>query len=90
MNSENKAEMRKLIDNPVSGWNRYGIIDEAPDVLHWNKEMEVLYEDMDGNPIKCKAIYVHEFAKEPYFEATTGAAKTLRLMNVFAYRYEED
>lgn len=90
MTKEKRVEMRKLIDNPISGWHRYGIIDDEPNVLHWNKELEIAYEDMDGEPKKCDAIYVHEFASTPYFQATTGQAKGLKISNVFAYRYIDE
>lgn len=84
MTEDNKAKMRELIEK--EGWKRYGQIEPKPSVLLWNKEVEILYEDMDGQPCKCRAIYVHESLKPNYFRAIDGDAKGNRMRGVFAYR----
>lgn len=88
MTAEKKAEMRKLIDNPVSDWKRYGIIDEEPSVLYWHgdKELEVCYEDMDGNAKVCRAVYEHPCCGVPRFIAMSGLVRGTIVKNVFAYR----
>ena len=90
MKTEKRAEMRKMVDNPGSDWKRYGsVIDEEPSVLYWHgdRELQICYEDMDGNAKTCRARYNHpEFGGVPYFVATDGQAKGNRMMNVFAYK----
>lgn len=84
MTSENKQKMREMIKK--ENWNRVGQIEEQPSVLLWNKEVEILYEDMDGHPCKCNAIYVHENSGGKYFRATNGPAKGNTMCGVFAFR----
>lgn len=84
MNEENKRRCRKEIE--LRNWNKLGIIEESPSCLLWNKEVELMYEDMDGQPCTCKAIYVHESFSPYYFKATSGMAKGNRMSGCIAYR----
>lgn len=84
MTNEKKKIVREKMER--EGWHRYGIIDEDPDVLLWNKEMEIMYENMDGEPCQCKAIYQCKPAQWTGFIATTGPAKGNYMGKVFAYR----
>lgn len=84
MTSENKKKMRELIEK--EGWNKVGQIEENPSALLWDKEVEILYEDMDGQPCKCNAILVHQSFNSDYFRAINGAASGNRMCGVFAYR----
>lgn len=84
MTSENKRLCRDLIEK--EGWNKLGIIEENPSALLWNKEVELMYEDMDGQPCRCNAIYVHKEFGQKYFQATNGCAKGNRMSSCIAYR----
>ena len=84
MTEKNKAKMRKLIVD--QGWNRYGQIEPIPSPLIWDKEVEILYEDMDGYPCQCRAIYVHNSFSPDYFLALDSPAKGNRMRGVFAWR----
>lgn len=86
MTEERKEKCRALIHSEK--WNRYGIIDKNPSVTQWNKVMEVMYENFDGLPCKCEAVFVKNISNE-YFVATTGAAKGNVLSNVFAFKERE-
>ena len=90
---EMKAEMRKLIDNPENNWQRYGsVIDDEPSVIYWHgdRELEIAYQDMDGYPVICRAIYNHPTFSSPYFKAISGPAKGNHMSCVFAFREVED
>ena len=83
MTSENKKICRDLIAK--EGWNKLGIIEEDPSPLLWNEEVELMYEDMDGHPCRCKAIYEHD-AWHNCFVATNGTAKGNRMSGCIAYK----
>lgn len=70
------------------GWHKVGQIEPEPDVLLWNtdKEVRIIYEDMDGRPCMCNAVVKHDLCGPTYFRATTGAAKGNRMSGVIAYR----
>lgn|GEM_PF-855855 len=84
MTEERKEQMRELIQK--EGWNRYGQIDPSPTPLIWNKEVEILYEDMDGYPCRCRAVYEHHSFGKDYFRAMDGPAKGNKMCMVFAWR----
>ena len=86
MTEQDKERCREEIEK--NGWHRIGQIEPEPDVLLWNKEKEVriIYENMDGQPRICNAVIVHDFGGSTYFKATTGAAKGNRMSGVIAYR----
>ena len=84
MTEHDKSIARERIK--TEGWNRYGLIDPIPSPLVWNKEVEILYEDMDGKPCQCRAIYQHIPFGVDFFLATNGDAKGNRMSNVFAWR----
>ena len=83
MTEENKRKCRAEIDK--GGWLTLGIIEPTPSPLLWDKEVEIMYEDMDGYPCTCNAIYKYS-AFGSYFIATNGSAKGNRMCKVFAYR----
>ena len=83
MTEENKRKCRAEIEK--GGWLKLGIIEPTPSPLLWDKEVEIMYEDMDGYPCTCNAIYKYS-AFGSYFIATNGSAKGNRMCKVFAYR----
>ena len=83
MNSENKRRCREEIEK--RNWNKLGIVEEDPSPLLWNKEVELMYEDMDGQPCMCNAIYEHDSFRS-CFRAIDGAAKGNRMSGCIAYR----
>jgi len=83
MTEENKRKCREIIEK--ESWNKIGVVEEKPSCLLWNKEVELMYEDMDGHPCKCNALYVHDLCND-YFKATTGPAKGNRMCGLIAYR----
>lgn len=84
MTEQNKKICRDLIEK--EGWSKLGIIEENPSPLLWNKEVELIYEDMDGQPCKCSAIYEHDSFGHTCFRATNGAAKGNRMSACIAYK----
>lgn len=54
--------------------------------LVWNKEVEIIYQDMDGQPCKCNAICEKPNFNNAYFRATDGMAKGNKMCDVIAYR----
>lgn len=83
MTEENKRKCKAEIEK--GGWLKLGIIEPNPSPLLWDKEVEIMYEDMDGYPCTCNAIYKYS-AFGSYFIATNGSAKGNRMCKVFAYR----
>ena len=87
MTEQDKERCREEIAK--DGWHKVGQIEPEPDVLLWNtdKEVRIIYEDMDGRPCMCNAVVKHDlFVWQTYFRATTGAAKGNRMSGVIAYR----
>lgn len=69
MTSETKEKLRRKIES--EGWNIIWACGEMP---HWDEKVELIYDDMDGHPCVCDAIYVRN--KEigfSYFERADGA-----------------
>ena len=85
MTEQDKERCREEIAK--DGWHKVGQIEPEPDVLLWNtdKEVRIIYEDMDGRPCMCNAVVKHDLWPA-YFRATTGAAKGNRMSGVIAYR----
>ena len=81
MTRQNKATARKIMAE--EGFKRYGIVDDEPDVTLWNKDLEIMYEDMDGYPNRCIATYVCEPATKSYFRRKSDGA---RMVDVFAFK----
>jgi len=81
MTRQNKAMARRIMAE--EGFKRYGIVDDEPDVTLWNKDLEIMYEDMDGYPNRCIATYVCEPATKSYFRRKGDGA---RMVNVFAFK----
>ena len=82
MTEDNKARCREEIER--RNWNRVGIIEPEP-ILFWDKEVSIIYENMDGQPCMCKALVKHENGNT-YFRATNGDAKGNRMCGVIAYK----
>ena len=62
MTSANREIVRKAVAK--GGWNIIWLAGELPDI---NEEVELLYEDMDGYPCKCKATFgIIEYGVVPY------------------------
>lgn len=87
MVNEKKKRVRQIIKE--EGWERYGLIDDDPSPLLWEKEVEIMYVDMDGEPCRCRAIYHFEPFCGNWFEATNGPAKGNHMGNVFAFKETE-
>lgn len=81
MTRQNKATARMIMAE--EGFKRYGIVDDEPDVTLWNKDLEIMYEDMDGYPNRCIATYVCEPATKSHFRRKGDGA---RMSNVFAFK----
>ena len=90
MTREDRRKCREIIALE-SGWHRYGIIDEPPSILDYDKEFEIIYENMDGEACFCSAIYreTNVMGRREFF-ATDGSAKGLQMMYVVAYRVKGD
>jgi hypothetical protein len=84
MTEDRKKECRVRVEK--ENWHKVGIIEPQPSVSYWNKEVEIMYEDMDGYPKTCKAIYVKPFASTEYFKGTSGATNGNRMAKVIAWR----
>lgn len=80
-------DLKKICNEEINknGWNKLGIIEPSPSVLVWNKEVLLMYEDMDGVPCTCRAKYVVD-GEGKYFVATDGAAIGNRMGNCIAYK----
>lgn len=83
MTEELKEKCRELIEN--EGWHRIGIIDPNPSPLLWNKNVKLMYENMDGRPCVCTALYYHD-ERRNYFEAVSGPAKGNKMCNLIAFK----
>ena len=89
MNSEYRKRCREYISK--DGWKRYGIIDEPPSILDVGTEFEIMYEDMDGEPCLCSAVWEKtNVMGQRRFKAIDGMAKGNWMSAVFAYREVED
>ena len=84
MTDEKKKICRRIIEE--EGWHKLGIIEDEVDVLYWNKEIELLYEDMDGEPCRCIAVYECHPAQPEYFRGVSGCVRNARMGNVIAWR----
>lgn len=85
MRDTDRKTARDMIAN--KGYKEVGIIHEMPGPLFWGKEVEILYEDMDGRLCECRAkdVAPGPFNSE-YFIATNGPAKGNHMANVVAWR----
>jgi hypothetical protein len=83
MIEERKKICREMIEK--QHWNKFGIVEEEPSPLLWNKEVEIMYEDMDGYPHICKAKYVVNCC-ERRFIALDGPAKGNTMCRLIAYK----
>lgn len=89
MNDEYRRRCREFIAK--DGWKRYGIIDEPPSILDVGKEFEIMYEDMDGKPCLCSAVWEKtNVMGQRRFKAIDGMAKGNWMSAVFAYRVLEN
>lgn len=86
MNDEYKKIVREKVD--AENWNIIWIGGEMPCWL-LDEPVELLYEDMDGYPCVCDAIYTSDRSNPTmvvkYFKRYDGA----RMMNCIAWRYPE-
>ena len=88
MTEEMKEKCREEIER--GGWHKWGIIEPKVDPLSWDKVLDLMYEDMDGNPCICRAIYERQVANSWFFRAIDGAAKGNRMSGVIAWRESEN
>ena len=86
MTAENKRRVKDEIAKDKKWVIVDGILGEEVCALYWDKEVEIIYQDMDGQPCKCNAIYHFKNFGNSYFEATNGMAKGNRMCGVIAYR----
>ncbi|MCD8366124.1 MAG: hypothetical protein LUC83_10040 [Clostridiales bacterium] len=84
MDIKTRKFVQKMVED--EGWHKIGIIEDPPDVTLWNKEVELMYANMDGRPCVCNALYVVPVASYPYYIATTGPAKGCYMDNLIAWR----
>lgn len=90
MTREDRLRMRTIVDVDDS-WNRFGLIDDPPWISDKGKTFEIMYEDMDGRPCRCNAVWTETHVYGRYnFKAVNGPAKGNWMSNVFAYRYAEE
>nr|DAJ38212.1 MAG TPA: hypothetical protein [Caudoviricetes sp.] len=75
MNADNIERVRKIVNQ--DGWNIIWIGAKMP-CEFFDEEIELLYEDMDGQPCICYAIYTYDksgFYHNPYFQRKSDGAK---------------
>ena len=75
MNADDRERVRKIVDQ--DGWNIIWIGAKMP-CEFFDEEIELLYEDMDGQPCICYAIYTYDksgFYHSPYFQRKSDGAK---------------
>ena len=78
MNADDRERVRKIVDQ--DGWNIIWIGAKMP-CEFLDEEVELLYEDMDGQPCICYAIYTYDksgFYHNPYFQRKSDGAKMVR------------
>lgn len=83
MTEDMKKKCREKIER--EGWHRLGILEPNPSFAFCNKEVELMYMNMDGAPCICTALY-HSDAFGSYFRAMDGPAKGNRMCNLIAWR----
>ena len=83
MTEDMKKKCREKIER--EGWHKLGIVEPKPSPLLRNKEVELMYMDMDGVACVCTALY-HRDAFGDYFRAVDGSAKGNKMSNVIAWR----
>lgn len=86
MTYENKKRVREEIAKDKNWVIVDGILGEEVSPLVWDKEVEIIYQDMDSQPCKCHAICEKPSFDNAYFRATDGMAKGNRMSGVIAYR----
>lgn len=85
MRDTDRKIARDMIAN--KGYKEVGIIHEMPGPLFWGKEVEILYEDMDGHLCGCHAKDVAPYLfNSECFIATNGPAKGNYMANVVAWK----
>ena len=75
MNADDRERVRKIVDQ--DGWNIIWIGAKMP-CEFLDEEVELLYEDMNGQPCICYAIYTYDksgFYHNPYFQRKSDGAK---------------
>lgn len=86
MTNENKQRVREEIAKDSSWVVIDGILGEDISVLAWDKEVEIIYQNMDSRPCMCKAECVKPSFNDAYFVAKDGMAKGNKMSAVIAYR----
>lgn len=86
MTYEDKKRVRAEISKDKNWVVVDGILGENVSPLYWDKEVEIIYQDMDDRPCMCNAIYKYGSYSSQYFVATNGPAKGNRMCCVIAYR----
>ena len=78
MNADDIERVRKIVNQ--DGWNIIWIGAKMP-CEFFDEEVELLYEDMDGQPCICYAIYTYDksgFYHNPYFQRKSDGAKMVQ------------
>jgi hypothetical protein len=73
MSPDNIKQVRREVEE--NGWTIIWLGAEMP-CAFLNDPVELLYEDMDGQPCVCEATYTYDkgcFEFRPYFRRTDGA-----------------
>ena len=73
MSPDNRKRVRKEVER--NGWTIIWAGADMP-CEFFDEPVMLLYEDMDGQPCVCEAIYTHDknaFEHRPYFKRTDGA-----------------
>lgn len=86
MTYENKRRVREELAKDKKWVVVDGTLGEEISPLVWDKEVEIIYQDMDGQPCKCNAMCEKPNFNNAYFRATDGMAKGNRMSAVIAYR----
>lgn len=83
MTEDMKKKCREKIER--EGWHKLGILEPNPSPIFRNKEVELMYMNMDCAPCICTALY-HSDAFGSYFIAMDGPAKGNQMYNLIAWR----
>lgn len=84
MTDERKKKIRKIVER--DGWTIIWACAPMPCAV-LDEEVELMYEDMDGNACVCEARYTreHDWGAPRFIRCSDGA----RMGNLIAWRYKK-
>ena len=86
MNADNRKKVRRIVEE--EGWTVIWVGADMP-CEFLDEPVYLLYEDMDGYPCICEAIYTFDrepYYYRPYFKRKDGA----RMVNCIAWKARAD